>query len=194
MTGCPSASVSWNKEPIWGLRPDFSVRQLCVCWFGALSLTRDRVCRLQFLLSLASAVILGSESLGTRDNILLSNLLRLNYVSFISSGRPEYKSPGLTVPLLFRLYPLLWKRVLASRWLAMAYSGFQVSCHNSNKVFNCTLCALVFFCTYDQWFSPSFEMHVVVPPAFWITEHTGPIFVWGVVALPIFFKQWDQRN
>jgi hypothetical protein len=34
-----------------------TVRQLRVCWCGALSLTRRRVCRLQFLLVLASAVI-----------------------------------------------------------------------------------------------------------------------------------------
>jgi hypothetical protein len=36
------------------------------------SLTRERVCRLQLLLAIASAVILGSESRGTRDHILLS--------------------------------------------------------------------------------------------------------------------------
>jgi hypothetical protein len=49
-----------------------SIGQLRVYWFGALSLTRGRVFRLQFLLALASTVILGSESLGTRDRILLS--------------------------------------------------------------------------------------------------------------------------
>jgi hypothetical protein len=48
------------------------VRQLRVCWFGASSLTRGRVCRLQLLLALARAVIFGSESRRTRDNILLS--------------------------------------------------------------------------------------------------------------------------
>jgi hypothetical protein len=36
--------------------------QLRVCWFGAPSLTRGRVCRLQLLLVLARAVIFGSES------------------------------------------------------------------------------------------------------------------------------------
>jgi hypothetical protein len=40
----------------------------------ALSLTRGRVCRLQLLLELASAVILGSESCGTRYHILLSQI------------------------------------------------------------------------------------------------------------------------
>jgi hypothetical protein len=46
-----------------------TVRQLRVCWCVALSLTRGRVCRLQLLLALASAVILESEPLGTRDRI-----------------------------------------------------------------------------------------------------------------------------
>jgi hypothetical protein len=37
--------------------------------WGSLSLTKGRVCHLQLLLVLASAVILRSESRGTRDNI-----------------------------------------------------------------------------------------------------------------------------
>jgi hypothetical protein len=49
-----------------------TVRELRVWWCGALSLTRGRVCRLQLLMSLASAAIFGSESLGTREYILLS--------------------------------------------------------------------------------------------------------------------------
>jgi hypothetical protein len=51
-----------------------AVRQLRVCWCGALSLTRERVCRLQLLLVLASAVILGSEARRTRDHISLSQI------------------------------------------------------------------------------------------------------------------------
>jgi hypothetical protein len=51
-----------------------TVRQLWVCWCGALSLTRGRVCRLQLLLVFASTVILGSESRGIRDHILLSQI------------------------------------------------------------------------------------------------------------------------
>jgi hypothetical protein len=50
------------------------VRKLRVCWYWALSLTRGRVCRLQSLLALASAVTLGSESRGTRYHILLSQI------------------------------------------------------------------------------------------------------------------------
>jgi hypothetical protein len=51
-----------------------TVRQLRVCWCGALSLTIGWVCRLQLLLVLASAVLLGSESLGTRNHILKSQM------------------------------------------------------------------------------------------------------------------------
>jgi hypothetical protein len=48
--------------------------QLRVCWSWAPSLTRGRVCRLQFLLALTSAVIFGSESRRTRGHILLSQI------------------------------------------------------------------------------------------------------------------------
>jgi hypothetical protein len=51
-----------------------TVRQLRVCWRGALSLTRGRVCHLQLLLVLASTVIFGFESRGTPDHILLSQI------------------------------------------------------------------------------------------------------------------------
>jgi hypothetical protein len=51
-----------------------SVRLLPVCWCGALSLKRGRVCRLQLLLALDIADILGSESRGTHNHILLSQI------------------------------------------------------------------------------------------------------------------------
>jgi hypothetical protein len=50
------------------------VRQFRIFLYGALSLTRGRVCRLQMLLVLASAVIFGSESRWTRGHILLSQI------------------------------------------------------------------------------------------------------------------------
>jgi hypothetical protein len=51
------ASLSWNKVPIRGLPPDFYYCQtIGVCWCGAPSLTRGRVCRSQLLLALASAI------------------------------------------------------------------------------------------------------------------------------------------
>jgi hypothetical protein len=68
-------SLSWNKAPIWGLRPDFYYCQLWVCSCGALSLTRGQVWRFQLQLVLVSEVFLGSGSSGTRDHILLSQLV-----------------------------------------------------------------------------------------------------------------------
>jgi hypothetical protein len=63
------------RHPPWAYDQNcITVRHLRVCWCGALSLTRERVCRLQLLLIFASAVILGSESRGTRDHILLSQI------------------------------------------------------------------------------------------------------------------------
>jgi hypothetical protein len=49
-----------------------TVKQLRVCWCGSPSLTRGRVCHLQLLLDLASAVILGSEFHLTHEYNLLS--------------------------------------------------------------------------------------------------------------------------
>jgi hypothetical protein len=70
-----SASPSWNKAPVWGLRPiSITVRQLRACWYGALSLTRGQVCRLQLLFALATEIIFVSESCGIRDHILLSQI------------------------------------------------------------------------------------------------------------------------
>jgi hypothetical protein len=51
-----------------------TVRQLRICWYGPPSLARWWVCRLQLLLALASAVFLGSESRGTREHMLLSQM------------------------------------------------------------------------------------------------------------------------
>jgi hypothetical protein len=73
--GMLRSRVGWQvclgfKHPSWAYDQIFIiVRQLRVRWCGALSLTRGWVCRLQSLLGLASAVILGSES-----HIFLSEL------------------------------------------------------------------------------------------------------------------------
>jgi hypothetical protein len=51
-----------------------TVRQLRVCWCGTPSHQRGWVCRLQLLLALVGAVVLGSKSCGTHDHFLLSEL------------------------------------------------------------------------------------------------------------------------
>jgi hypothetical protein len=71
-TGHQSASQSWCQ----GSQDQISipVTLLRFYWYGAASLMRGRVCRLQLLLVLASAVILGSDSRGTHGHILLSQI------------------------------------------------------------------------------------------------------------------------
>jgi hypothetical protein len=67
---------------------------LRVCWCWVLSLTRGRVCRLQLLLALASSVIFGSESRGTRDHILLPQIRQIR---------------NFPLRLLLRLAGLRWR-------------------------------------------------------------------------------------
>jgi hypothetical protein len=71
------------------------VWQLRVCWFGATSLTRGRVCRLQFLLGLASAVIFWSESHRTRGHILLSQIWDFHFRRLLrlAGSRWRYSTP-----------------------------------------------------------------------------------------------------
>jgi hypothetical protein len=83
------------------------VKQLLVCWCVALSLTRGRVCRLQLLLALASADIFGSDSHGSRDHNLLSQirdfpfrrLLRLTALRWGYSTPPPHGRGGPVIPL-----------------------------------------------------------------------------------------------
>jgi hypothetical protein len=71
------ASLSWSQATTWDPWPIFLslsleiiFRELRVCYYGASSLTRDRVSNLQLLLTLASAVFLGSEFRGTHNQFL----------------------------------------------------------------------------------------------------------------------------
>jgi hypothetical protein len=73
--GLLQISSSWRRAP-WDSRPDFFF-QLNTCGHSSYvtsSLTRGWVCRLQLWLALASAFILRSESSGTHDHILLSQI------------------------------------------------------------------------------------------------------------------------
>jgi hypothetical protein len=87
-----------------------TVGQFRVCWCGAISMTRGRVCRLKLLLALASTVIFGSQFLGARDHILLSQvwdfpfcrLLRLAGLRWRYSSRP----PREILPTSFSLHTI----------------------------------------------------------------------------------------
>jgi hypothetical protein len=82
------------------------VWHLRVSWFGAPSLTRGRVCRLQLQLALASAVIFGSESRRTRGHILLSQIRDFPFRRLLrlAGSRWRYSTPP---PRGFR--SLMWE-------------------------------------------------------------------------------------
>jgi hypothetical protein len=61
--------------------------------WGTLSVTRGRVCRLQLVLVLASAVILGSESRGTCDYILLSQIRDVNFRRLLRVAGLRWRYP-----------------------------------------------------------------------------------------------------
>jgi hypothetical protein len=88
------------------------VRQLRVCWCGALSLTRERVCHLQLLLVFASAVILGSESRGTRDHILLYQIR--DYPNLEGQDPVFISSRNRVAQLYPHPVPGMWECVLNS--------------------------------------------------------------------------------
>jgi hypothetical protein len=67
---------SSSRQAPWDSRPEtfFRLNTCSHSSYVTSSLTRRRVCRLQLLLALASAFILRSESRGTHDHILLSQI------------------------------------------------------------------------------------------------------------------------
>jgi hypothetical protein len=71
-----SQLVNLSVEPHLGLMTRYLLLfdSYGLCFSGAPSLTREWVCLLYMLLALASVVVLVSESLGTRDHILLSQI------------------------------------------------------------------------------------------------------------------------
>jgi hypothetical protein len=69
-----SASLSWKKAPVWALRPEFYYCQTVAGLLVWGALTRGRAYRLQLLLALASTDIFGSDSQGTGDHNLLSQI------------------------------------------------------------------------------------------------------------------------
>jgi hypothetical protein len=110
----------------WSTRLGFTtVSQLLVCWCGAHSLTRGWVCSLQLLLGLVSAVILGYESRGTRNHILLSQirdfpfrlLLRLADIRpHLYTGFPFYVQLPKQFILRGRQFILFLVRYIAHLW------------------------------------------------------------------------------
>jgi hypothetical protein len=91
-----SISKSWCRAPSGAHDQIFViVWQLRSCFCEAPSLTRGQVCLLYMLLALASAVLLGSESLGTRDHILLSQFWDFPFRRLLrlAGSRWRYSTP-----------------------------------------------------------------------------------------------------
>jgi hypothetical protein len=89
--GLPSISSSWRQGPLRLTTCNFF--QLNTCGhspYVTSSLTRGWVCRLQLLLVLASAVILRSDSRGSHDHILLSQIRDSPYLYLPGTGWPSY--------------------------------------------------------------------------------------------------------
>jgi hypothetical protein len=87
-TDFPSASLSWNKAPIWGLRPDSFYCETVAGLLMWNALSDERT-------GLASAVILGSGSRGSRDHILLSEIRDFPFCHFLrlAGSRLTYSTP-----------------------------------------------------------------------------------------------------
>jgi hypothetical protein len=99
-----------------------TVKQLRVCWYGALSLTRGRVCRLQLLLVLASV---GSESRGLGT---IFYCLRFEASIFVSS----YYTQGYGGGIRPRLHPesdFSWVWVLCYDRRSVGQSVLEWSTH-----------------------------------------------------------------
>jgi hypothetical protein len=115
--GLPPISYSWRQTP-WDSRHSNFIFQLNTCGYNTYvtsSLTRGWVYRLQLLLVLASAVILRSNSGGTHDHILLSQIRNFSklegrspYIYPPGTGWPGY-TPGFPFRRLLRLAGLQWR-------------------------------------------------------------------------------------
>jgi hypothetical protein len=107
----------WVSSPHLGPKTRFLMSGSCGFVDVGRPLTRGKVCRLQLLLVLASAVILGSESRGTRNRILQSQIrdspnLECEVPVFISPQ--EESGPVIPPGSRFPLRRLL--RLAGSRW------------------------------------------------------------------------------
>jgi hypothetical protein len=125
-----------------------------ICWFGAPSLTRGWVCRLQFLLVLASVVIFGSESRRTRGHILLSQIRDIPFRSLLrlAGSRWRYWTPP---PHGFCLYPPAtgWPSYTPRHWVCMSnnWTLLNWTSFEANRIYvtmSYISSAILFFCLF----------------------------------------------
>jgi hypothetical protein len=143
-----------------------------VLFCGAPSLTRGRVCVLYMLLTLASAVFLRSEFFGTRDHILLSQILgKTNRLLFIDkTDRVENNASNNTsiVACVFVVVGMsLW-----SHWLATI--GGYTDAQTVSWAHKLTLFSLSGECRLPRWqicqYHPGFS---------WLRKKRSPSHVDG---------------
>jgi hypothetical protein len=92
LTVSQSVSKSWCQAPSGAHDQIFiTVWQLRSCFCGAPSLTRRQVCLSYMLLALASAVFPGSESLRTRDHILLSQIWDFPFLRLLQLAGSQWR-------------------------------------------------------------------------------------------------------
>jgi hypothetical protein len=104
-------SLSWNKAPIWGLRPDIYLSLTITAQFlWASSLTTGWVWLLYMLLALASVVFLGSESLWTCNHILLSQIWDFPFCRLLrlAGSRWRYSTPPPHRVLSLNFWVWVW--------------------------------------------------------------------------------------
>jgi hypothetical protein len=101
----------------WRITTSNFIFQLNTCGhspYVTSSLTRGWVCSLQLLLALASAVILRSQSRGTRDHVLLAQIrespnLKGQVPVFISPRNRVARGTGFSFRRLLRVTGLQWR-------------------------------------------------------------------------------------
>jgi hypothetical protein len=111
-------SLSWCQAPIWGLRLDFYYCQTVADFLVWGALSDERTGLLQLLVTLASALIIGFESRGTRDHIFLSQIRdspnlkgQVPVFIFTRNRVAQLYPPGTEFPFLrpLRLAGLRWR-------------------------------------------------------------------------------------
>jgi hypothetical protein len=109
-----SANMSWCQATTLGPKPYFyHCQTVAGSLMWAACLTRGRCCRLQLLLAVANAVIVGSESCGANDHILLPQIR--------DSPSVEGQVPVFTFP-----------RNRMNQLYRQALGSFSVACYDSH--------------------------------------------------------------
>jgi hypothetical protein len=118
-----------------------AVRLLRVYWYRTLSLIRRRVCRLQLLLVLASAIILRFESRGTCDHVLLCQIRDFVFVaSYDSQGYGGGIRSRLHINPLIFIYVFIWLIAKDNILDSNERFAFLYNIHGRKIDLNCLKC------------------------------------------------------